>query len=263
MTAAGHAVSHGSAPCTTRLPPRLWCRRERAGGLAYLSDQAPAGAGRGTGREASVTVLATSPALPYANALGELVWSHLAPHRDVAIIADADIGRWWDIVSDGDPAALDYGSRRPVRVAATLVEASPALMITTDHRGIATASLPAGNYLLCAVNPIGRPDDRQLACTYRHIAHTHDNLLHTWCCDAESGEGGIEALDAAQGRTLLDAEPGTSRQDETAACQPPGWPPPTWPTRAPPTAAQAPEPSAIAEPAARRRRFGGTARRQL
>ena len=170
-------------------------------GRAYLSDQAPAGAGRGAAGEASVTVVATSPALPYANALGELVWSHLDPGQDIAIIADADIGRWWDTVSGGDPAALDNGRR--VRVAAPLVEASPARVITTNHRGTATASLPTGNYLLCAVHPIGRPDDRQLACTYRHIADTHDNILDAWCCDAESGHGGIEALDTAQGRALL------------------------------------------------------------
>ena len=53
--------------------------------------------------------------------LGELVWTHLDPNQDTAIIADADIGHWWDTVSDGDPAALDTERYHPTVVAAPLI----------------------------------------------------------------------------------------------------------------------------------------------
>ena len=174
-------------------------------GRAYLSSQppaAPTAASPGAG-EASVTVVAMKDALPYANALGELVWTHLDPSQDIAIVADADIGRWWDTVSGGDPAALDHDFDTQVRVAGTLIEASPARVITTDHRGIATASLPAGNYLLCAAQRSGRTGYRQLACTYHHLANTHDNIFETWCCDPERGIGHITALNETDGRALL------------------------------------------------------------
>ena len=176
-------------------------------GRAYLSAQAPAAgaaSGPGTGREAPVAVVATKPAArSYANALGELVWRHLDPNQDTAVIADADIGRWWDTISGGGPAALDTERHDPIVVAAPLVEASPARVITTDYRGVATASLPVGNYLLCAVHRAGRIDSRQLACIYHHISDAHDNIFHAWCCGAESGSAGIEALNETAGRALI------------------------------------------------------------
>ena len=176
-------------------------------GRAYLSAQDPAPrATPDPGTEASVTVVATSSVTrSYANAAGEAVWRYLDPNQDIAIIADADIGLWWDTVTDGSPAALSHDDRDyPIRVAGSLIEASPAQVITTDHRGIATASTPAGNYLLCAAQRAGRKGDKQLACIYHHLTNTHDNILNMLCCDQESGAGGITALNETDGRALLE-----------------------------------------------------------
>ena len=86
-------------------------------GRACLGAQDPAARtapNPGADTEATVAVIATQPAFPsYANALGELVWTYLDPNQDIAIIADADMGRWWDTVSDGSPAALDHDPNHP------------------------------------------------------------------------------------------------------------------------------------------------------
>ena len=68
--------------------------------------------------------------------------------------------------------------------------------------GIATASLPAGNYLLCAAHRSGRTGYRELACTYHHLANTHDNIFETWCCGPDFGSS-ITALNETDGRALL------------------------------------------------------------
>lgn len=172
-------------------------------GRAYLTAQEPAAeaASLAPGTDATVTVIATRPASPsYANDLGQAVWTYLHPGQDIAVVAGADIGRWWDTISKGSPAALSYSPNYPILATAELIDASPAQVITTGQSGIATAQLTAGHYLLCSTHGIGQD---QLACIYHHITTAQHNYFHTWCCTDDSREG-IEALTETQGRALLD-----------------------------------------------------------
>ena len=120
-----------------------------------------------------------------------------------AVVADADMGRWWSEISQGDSLALSLvflehfrvsvyaaaewsGSHRStdpelrwdeqvnlLRVPDDRLKSAPAQYLTTDADGTAQVSLTAGNYLICLVGQLdaaGNPRGaRILDCIYEDI----------------------------------------------------------------------------------------------
>lgn len=130
----------------------------------------------------------------------------LTRNTPFAVIGDADVGAWWDAVSDGGRLSLDhYGRDAFVGSTSELIASAPARFYTTGATAVAEVSVDPGDYLLCAIQEgtaaKGFIGNLVWDCTYEDILPTHTNVVLIWFDDQGASE--IVALSIAEGTKVL------------------------------------------------------------
>lgn len=99
----------------------------------------------------------------------------LFQNQSIAVIRDADIGSWWDQISNNSERHLaldEYGRNRDQFIALAPEMLEPPIRIaTTKDDGTAEVELEPGDYLFCGLTG---PDIVIFGCDYENIAATQD-----------------------------------------------------------------------------------------
>lgn len=119
----------------------------------------------------------------------------------LAIIDDADIGTWWEIISNNeeytlniDPDAYGYG----ISFDPEMFEITPANIATTSDDGTVTVNLEPGEYLFCYITT-----NKVLDCDYKTIVDSRHHVFAVY----RLGSGNIRMteLSESDGKQLLQA----------------------------------------------------------
>ena len=97
----------------------------------------------------------------------------LGRNQSVAVIKDADIGNWWDQISDNSERLLaldEYGRNRFITLDSEILE-PPIDIVTTGENAIAEIGLEPGNYLFCGLTGT---DIVIFSCDYENIVASQD-----------------------------------------------------------------------------------------
>lgn len=97
----------------------------------------------------------------------------LGRNQSVAVIKDADIGSWWDKISNSGERLLaldEYGRNRFITLDSEILE-PPIDIVTTGDNAIAEIGLEPGNYLFCGLTGT---DIVIFSCDYENIVASQD-----------------------------------------------------------------------------------------
>ena len=118
-----------------------------------------------------------------------------------AIIDDADIGTWWEMISNNeeytlniDPDAYGYG----IYFDPEMFEITPAIIATTSNDGAVTVDLEPGEYLFCYITT-----SQVLDCNYKTIADSQHHVFAVY--RVGSGNIRMTELSESDGKQLLQA----------------------------------------------------------
>lgn len=97
----------------------------------------------------------------------------LVRNQSVAVIKDADIGSWWDKISDRGERLLaldEYGRNRFIALDSDIL-GPPIDIVTTGENAIAEIGLEPGDYLFCGLTG---PGTGIFSCDYKNVAASQD-----------------------------------------------------------------------------------------
>lgn len=110
-----------------------------------------------------------------------------------AIIDDADIGTWWEMISNNgeytlniDPDAYGYG----ISFDPEMFDITPASIATTSDNGTVTVDLEPGEYLFCYITTT-----KVLDCDYKTIADSRHHVFAVY----RLGSGNIRMTELSEG----------------------------------------------------------------